>query len=90
MVVQKEDSAIQQINNYSLNSAISFPNTYPLDIDLSGGYRYLMFEQPGPGVLHPSIGVFHVNCQNKNNNNNNNNNNNINNIIIILITIINI
>ena len=62
MVVQKEDSAIQQINNN--NSAISFPNTYPLDIDLSGGYRYLMFEQPGPGVLHPSIGVFHVNCQN--------------------------
>ena len=64
MVVQKEDSAIQQINRYSLDSAISFRNTYPLDIDLSGGYCYLMFEQPGPGVLHPSIGVFHVNCQN--------------------------
>ena len=46
MVVQKEDSTIQQINRYSLDSAISFPNTYPLDIDLSSGYRYLMFEQP--------------------------------------------
>ena len=37
MVVQKEDSAIQQINRYSPDSAISFPNTYPLDSDLSGG-----------------------------------------------------
>ena len=64
MVVQKEDSAIQQINRCPLDSAISFLNTSPLDIDLSGGYRYLMFEQRGPGVLHPSIGVFHVNCQN--------------------------
>ena len=25
-----------------------FVNTYPLDSDLSGGYRYPAFEQPGP------------------------------------------
>ena len=31
------DSAIQSINIYSLDSAIGFPNTYPLDSDLSGG-----------------------------------------------------
>ena len=36
-VVQKEDSAIQRINLYLVDSAIGFPNTYPLDRDLSGG-----------------------------------------------------
>ena len=36
-VVQKVDSAIHRINLYSLDSAIGFPNTYPLDGDLSGG-----------------------------------------------------
>ena len=37
-VVQKVDSAIQRINLYPVDSAIiGFPNTYPLDSDLSGG-----------------------------------------------------
>ena len=36
-VVQRLDSAIHRINLYSVDSAISFPNTYPLDSDLSGG-----------------------------------------------------
>ena len=34
-VVQKMDRAIHRINHYPLNSAIGFPNTYPLDSDLS-------------------------------------------------------
>ena len=29
-VVQKLDSAIQRIKHYPVDSAISFPNTYPL------------------------------------------------------------
>ena len=36
-VVQKLDSAIDQINLYPVDNAIGFPNTYPLDSDLSGG-----------------------------------------------------
>ena len=37
-VVQTLDSAIHRItNHYPLDSAIGFPNTYPLDSDLSGG-----------------------------------------------------
>ena len=32
-VVQKVDNAIHRINLYPLNSAIGFPNTYPLDGD---------------------------------------------------------
>ena len=36
-VVPKVDSAIQQINLYPVDSAIGFPNTYPLARDLSGG-----------------------------------------------------
>ena len=31
-----------------MDSAIGFPNTYPLDSDLSSGQRYPTFEQPGP------------------------------------------
>ena len=34
-VVQKVDSAIQRINHYPADSVIGFPNTYPLDSDLS-------------------------------------------------------
>ena len=30
------------------SAVIGFPNTYPLDSDLSGGYRYVTFKQPGP------------------------------------------
>ena len=36
-VVQKVNSVIQRINLYPMDSAIGFPNTYPLDSDLSGG-----------------------------------------------------
>ena len=36
-VVQKVNSAIQRINLHPVDSAIGFPNTYPLDSDLSGG-----------------------------------------------------
>ena len=36
-VVQKVDNVIYRINYYPLDSAIGFPNTYPLDSDLSGG-----------------------------------------------------
>ena len=35
-VVQKFDSTIHRINLYPLDDAIGFPNTYPLDSDLSG------------------------------------------------------
>jgi len=40
---------IHWINHYPLDSAIDFPNTYLLDSDLSSGYCYPTFEQPGPG-----------------------------------------
>ena len=33
-----------------MDNAIGFPNIYPLDSDLSGGWRYLTFEQPDPGL----------------------------------------
>ena len=36
-VVQKVDNTIHRINHYPLDSAIGFPNTYPLDSDSSGG-----------------------------------------------------
>ena len=36
-VVQMLDSAIHRINHYPADSVIGFPNTYPLDSDLSGG-----------------------------------------------------
>ena len=35
--VQKLDSAICWINHYPVDNTIGFPNTYPLDGDLSGG-----------------------------------------------------
>ena len=48
-VVQKMYyKAINWINRYSLDSAFSFPNAYPLDSDLSGGYRFSTFEQLRP------------------------------------------
>ena len=37
LVVQTLDSAIHRINHYPAHSLIGFPNTYPLDSDLSGG-----------------------------------------------------
>ena len=36
-VVQTLDSAIHRIKIYPVGNAIGFPNTYPLDGDLSGG-----------------------------------------------------
>ena len=39
------------INLYPLDSAVGFPDTYPLGSDLSGGQRYPAFEQLGPGDL---------------------------------------
>ena len=36
-VVQKVDSANRWINLYPVGNAIGFPDTYPLDSDLSGG-----------------------------------------------------
>ena len=36
-VVQTLDSAIHRINLYPVDNAIGFPNTYPLDSNLSGG-----------------------------------------------------
>ena len=48
-VVQTSDSAINRINLYAADSVIDFRNTYPLDRDLSGGYRYPTFDQAGPG-----------------------------------------
>ena len=49
-VLQKLDSAIHRINHYVLDSAFGFPNTYPLDRDLSGGWRYPTLEQLRPVV----------------------------------------
>ena len=43
------DSATHRIKIYLVDNAIGFPNTYPLDSDLSNGLRYPMFEQLGPG-----------------------------------------
>ena len=45
------DNAILRINHYPVDSAVCFVNTYPLDSNLSGGKRYLPFEQPGPDFL---------------------------------------
>ena len=39
-VVQGVDNAIHQINHYPLDSIVCFVSTYPLDGDLSGGYKY--------------------------------------------------
>ena len=39
---------IHRINHYPVDSMVCFVNTYPLDSDLSGGWRYPAFEQPGP------------------------------------------
>ena len=36
-VIQKVDGAIHRINLFPVDSAVGFPNTYPLDSDLSSG-----------------------------------------------------
>ena len=52
-VVPKVDSTIHWINYYPKDSAIGFRKTYPLDSDLSSGWRYPTFEQPGPVIKVP-------------------------------------
>ena len=49
-VVQKVNNAIHQINLYSVNGAIGFPNTYLLDSDVCSILFYPWFEQPGLNV----------------------------------------
>ena len=49
LVVEKADNAIRWMNLYPVDKAIGFPNTHPLDSDLSSGYCYPIFEQPRPG-----------------------------------------
>ena len=49
-----------------MDKSIIFASVYPLDVDLSGGYRYPLFEQPRPGCWRKisasggtiSLGVF--------------------------------
>ena len=43
---------------YPLDTAIGFPNNYPLDSDLSVGQRYPAFEQPGPGEQRLKISLY--------------------------------
>ena len=48
--VQMLNNALQRINHYPVDNAVYFANTYPaLDSDLTGGYRYPLFEKLGPG-----------------------------------------
>jgi len=42
------DNAIHWRNRYLAYKCQQNKPRYPLDIDLSGGYRYPAFEQPGP------------------------------------------
>ena len=50
-VVQRLDNAIHWINHCPLDIiAIGFAITYPVDSDLSGGWRYPSFEQLGPAL----------------------------------------
>lgn len=44
--VRKVNYAIHLIYLHPMDIAIDFPSTYPLEIDLSDGERYPMFEQP--------------------------------------------
>ena len=50
LVIQKVDSGIHQINQYTVDNTIGFVNTYPLDSNLSDASRYPRFEQPGPDL----------------------------------------
>ena len=43
------DNAIDRISHYTAASVVCFVNSYALESDLSGGYRYPPFEQQGPG-----------------------------------------
>ena len=50
-VVQKVDSAIHRINHHPVDKYKGNQLRYPVDRDLSGGYRYPPFEQLGPGQM---------------------------------------
>ena len=54
-VVQKVEKAIHCINLYPTDSAIAFPNTNPVDSDLSGGLCCPAFEQLGPELSMLSL-----------------------------------
>ena len=43
------DCAVYRIKICLVDNTIGFPDTYPLDSDLSGGLRYLTFK-PAPGA----------------------------------------
>ena len=59
-------NAIGRIDCRAKQPQLDFPNTYPLDGDLSAGLRYPTFEQLEPVLLG------HVSCTFIKNNNNNN------------------
>ena len=50
-VFQKVDNANNQINLYPVDGAIGFPNTYPLDSDLSNGLPRPALAELGPGDI---------------------------------------
>jgi len=56
-VVQKLYSAVHRMNLYPVDNAIGFPNTYPLDGDSFGGWRYPTFEQLGPGARFSKVTI---------------------------------
>ena len=47
-VVQRLDNAIHRINRYPADTCQQNKPGYPLNSNLSGGWRYPPFEQPGP------------------------------------------
>ena len=51
-------NAIHRINHYPADSVVCFVNIYPLDSDLSGGYRYPAYEQTGPELYSSNEVLF--------------------------------
>jgi len=49
------DTTIQWINLYAPDNAAGFPNTYPLDSNLSGVVGYPTFEELGPIKLQKAL-----------------------------------
>ena len=49
LVVRRLGNATHWINRYPVDSVVCVANTNTLESDLSGGWRYLPFEQLGPG-----------------------------------------
>ena len=48
-------NAIHWIHHHSADSLAYFVNTYPLDSNLSGGERYLTFEQLDPALSWSNV-----------------------------------